>query len=693
MSDNEGSGGSRAPAGAFGASRPPASDKPQAPKPKPAVSPTKRAAAAPPKAAAAPPKAAPNQAPHKGGPARGPSERPSQAAGDAPLPPRLKQPSRQPTLAGRDSAAPPPAGGPRHDSHKPTLIGRVSAPPSADDVPAEKSTLIGRTSAPPSTPADHESAEKSTLIGRTSAPPEQPPAAGAEPAAAAGGPPSTLVGGPVPHTVHEDMIARARSQRGSYPSPPSWDEVRESLAPAVDSSPPQPRPASVPPAAEPPAASPAPAASAGPAEDEHKPATRNPPPSEVTQLGIPLGGDREPAAPPAASATPSAPPEAYDDEIEEDIDLEELPDDDPPVGDDGMDINLQDDPLGAVGAPRVIPPAAAGAAVTPGLLEVAAPAAPTTGPPPPPPAAALHDAPVEHAPEPQSGSEPPGPTPSVVVAPSAPPSVRLAGGPAPAPLSMDDETQIEDGSSPVLGALAVAAMLMLLVGGWYVTRGGFTPTKPKVTVKALPAAPSEIAAPAKPAAPKPASPPPRAAPGGVTDSSPATATPVPPPARAGSVPKRKRTARRRPRADRHPPPTPPRAPEPSARPADPAPVVSVQKRAPVIAIKPTGSGRAPAAPKPEPVGDPSTWPDTPSRADVKRAFKSVHTQVLGCSGGKGGVADVDLTVLSNGRVSLAKVGGDYAGTPEGSCMARAMRQARFSPFKREKFRIIYPVAL
>jgi hypothetical protein len=44
-------------------------------------------------------------------------------------------------------------------------------------------------------------------------------------------------------------------------------------------------------------------------------------------------------------------------------------------------------------------------------------------------------------------------------------------------------------------------------------------------------------------------------------------------------------------------------------------------------------------------------------------------------------------------VTHVLVGGDFAGTTEGSCIARAVRGARFPAFKQERFRILYPYAL
>ncbi len=41
----------------------------------------------------------------------------------------------------------------------------------------------------------------------------------------------------------------------------------------------------------------------------------------------------------------------------------------------------------------------------------------------------------------------------------------------------------------------------------------------------------------------------------------------------------------------------------------------------------------------------------------------------------------------------AVVAGDFAGSPAGSCIARVVRTARFAPFSKPRFRVIYPFSL
>jgi hypothetical protein len=76
-----------------------------------------------------------------------------------------------------------------------------------------------------------------------------------------------------------------------------------------------------------------------------------------------------------------------------------------------------------------------------------------------------------------------------------------------------------------------------------------------------------------------------------------------------------------------------------------------------------------------------------------QALSRVRGLVQTCSAGRGGVAEVELMVVSSGNVTNAVVGGDFAGTSIGSCIARAVRKARFAPFTQTTFRVVYPFAL
>jgi hypothetical protein len=78
---------------------------------------------------------------------------------------------------------------------------------------------------------------------------------------------------------------------------------------------------------------------------------------------------------------------------------------------------------------------------------------------------------------------------------------------------------------------------------------------------------------------------------------------------------------------------------------------------------------------------------------VQAALDEKRTEIVACAAGQRGVAEVDLTVASAGNVTYAVVGGDFAGTPAGSCIARVVRSAKFAPFSKPRFRVIYPFSL
>jgi hypothetical protein len=83
----------------------------------------------------------------------------------------------------------------------------------------------------------------------------------------------------------------------------------------------------------------------------------------------------------------------------------------------------------------------------------------------------------------------------------------------------------------------------------------------------------------------------------------------------------------------------------------------------------------------------------PDRESVKAAMERIFPEVRACAGGKRGVVEVVLKVKNTGHVSHAVVGGDFAGTPEGSCIARAVRKTRLPPFLRPSFTLVYPFSL
>jgi hypothetical protein len=91
--------------------------------------------------------------------------------------------------------------------------------------------------------------------------------------------------------------------------------------------------------------------------------------------------------------------------------------------------------------------------------------------------------------------------------------------------------------------------------------------------------------------------------------------------------------------------------------------------------------------------NPIALPEQPSRGAIVKAMRSVHSAVRQCTGGRRGVAQLDLTLDGSGVVRHAIVGGQFKGTAEGSCIARAVRKARLSPFRRNTFRVLYPYSI
>jgi hypothetical protein len=93
------------------------------------------------------------------------------------------------------------------------------------------------------------------------------------------------------------------------------------------------------------------------------------------------------------------------------------------------------------------------------------------------------------------------------------------------------------------------------------------------------------------------------------------------------------------------------------------------------------------------VEDLGALPEAPSREDVIAGFEKVRDALATCAAGKHGVVEIDATIASSGRVSRSLIAGVFQGTPEGSCMARAARTARFPQFSQPSLNVTYPVSL
>ena len=74
-------------------------------------------------------------------------------------------------------------------------------------------------------------------------------------------------------------------------------------------------------------------------------------------------------------------------------------------------------------------------------------------------------------------------------------------------------------------------------------------------------------------------------------------------------------------------------------------------------------------------------------------MRGVGPAVRACGTGQGGTATVTVVFNSQGNVNTANVAPPAAGTPVGSCVARAVRGAHLPPFGRPTFSVTYPFAL
>jgi hypothetical protein len=118
----------------------------------------------------------------------------------------------------------------------------------------------------------------------------------------------------------------------------------------------------------------------------------------------------------------------------------------------------------------------------------------------------------------------------------------------------------------------------------------------------------------------------------------------------------------------------------AAAPEEPPAAVPEPALAPVAQAE----GEAPTAPG---------LPAQPSRDQVSAALNAVVPALQKCVGDRHDTADVTLTVRPGGFVSYAVVSGAYAGSTEGSCIARAVKAAKFPAFSDPSVRITYPFQL
>lgn len=103
------------------------------------------------------------------------------------------------------------------------------------------------------------------------------------------------------------------------------------------------------------------------------------------------------------------------------------------------------------------------------------------------------------------------------------------------------------------------------------------------------------------------------------------------------------------------------------------------------------SGGAPKR-KPAPAAAASNLPEKPSRDDVMQAMNAVKGPVAACGQGESGVAFANVTVAGDtGRVTNATIEGQTGAV--GSCIARAVRKAKFPRFQASTFKVKFPFRL
>jgi hypothetical protein len=86
-------------------------------------------------------------------------------------------------------------------------------------------------------------------------------------------------------------------------------------------------------------------------------------------------------------------------------------------------------------------------------------------------------------------------------------------------------------------------------------------------------------------------------------------------------------------------------------------------------------------------------PAQPSREEIRSGIENVHAALQSCAGAAHGMTTAKLNIAGSGRVASATIEGAFAGTPQGSCMARALRSAAFPRFSTATLQVTYPFRL
>jgi hypothetical protein len=99
--------------------------------------------------------------------------------------------------------------------------------------------------------------------------------------------------------------------------------------------------------------------------------------------------------------------------------------------------------------------------------------------------------------------------------------------------------------------------------------------------------------------------------------------------------------------------------------------------------------KAAEASEPAPEDD-ADLPAQPSREQIKQTMEAARSSLQLCSADAHGIAFANVTIAGSGHVSYSTIGGAFAGTPQGSCMARALRSAQFPRFAATSLTVSYP---
>jgi hypothetical protein len=159
----------------------------------------------------------------------------------------------------------------------------------------------------------------------------------------------------------------------------------------------------------------------------------------------------------------------------------------------------------------------------------------------------------------------------------------------------------------------------------------------------------------------------------------------------------------------------PALPAPQAPPRAAAESVGLGKpNAPAVSARAIHTPRSAAVPKPQhdtaeprrsqPVGSKTptsldtarvseVLPEQPTRDEIKRALEAIRPALKTCIGAAHGTTIANVTIAGSGRVSYGSIEGAFAGTPQGSCMARALRSATVPRFAAASMTVRFPYVL